>query len=229
MENKNKENTISKKLITAALSIAIALFIISGAISIPLFFRSFYYAQVDALDIPASSGYTENEIREAFDEMMDYCMGKSDTFGTGNLAWSEEGKMHFDDCKNLFTLDKIILIVSAAFILFLVLILIKTCEDKGEVWRRFLRAGLFSGAGMLFLGGILGIIGAIDFGAFFVKFHHTFFPGKDNWLFNPTKDEIIKILPEEFFRNCAIMIVSVIVLLSVLLIITGLRKWKSAK
>ena len=33
-----------------------------------------------------------------------------------------------------------------------------------------------------------------------------FFPGKDNWLFNPSTDQIIRVMPQEFFRNCAILI-----------------------
>lgn len=211
----------------------IVLFVISGAIALPLFFRSFYYAHVGWLDIPEKTGYTEEEAREAFDEMMDYCMGKSDEFGTGKLAWSEEGKSHFDDCKKLFDLDKVLLVVSAIGIGVCAAVGAggRTLSSKNETAAATRKAGsaggspgFFAGLIMLVGGAVLGALGAKDFDAFFVKFHHTFFPGKENWLFDPATDEIIKILPEEFFRNCAILIVSVIVLVSVALIVVDVLK-----
>ena len=37
-------------------------------------------------------------------------------------------------------------------------------------------------------------------------FHAIFFPGKDNWIFDPAADQIILVMPEVFFRNCALLI-----------------------
>ena len=236
------------KAIRILLVIFIILFVVSGAISLPLFFRSFYYGQIDALDIPEKTGYTVEESKEAFDEMMDYCMGKTDEFGTGILKWSDEGKSHFDDCKKLFTLDKVLLVVSAfgiaACVAFMrAVVNVRRAVVGDEVARgaavedgrglrsEILRAGFLAGLIMLIGGGVLGALGAMNFDAFFVKFHHTFFPGKDNWIFDPAKDEIIKILPETFFMNCALLIVSVIVVVSVLMIVAGVvsRKKRAAK
>ena len=53
---------------------------------------------------------------------------------------------------------------------------------------------------------VLGCLIASDFDSAFVIFHSIFFPGKDNWQFNPRTDPIIKVLPEQFFLNCAIFI-----------------------
>ena len=227
------------KAIRILLVFFIILFVVSGAISLPLFFRSFYYAQIESLGIPEKTGYTVEESKEAFDEMMDYCMGRTDEFGTGILKWSDEGKSHFDDCKKLFTLDKVLLVVSAfgiaACVAFMcALVNVRRAVDGDEAARdaavedgrglrsEILRAGLRAGLIMIIGGGVLGVLGAMNFDAFFVKFHHTFFPGKDNWIFDPSRDEIIKILPETFFMNCALLIVSVIVVVSALLIVTGL-------
>ena len=61
------------KAIRILLVIFIILFVVSGAISLPLFFRSFYYAQIDRLGIPESTGYTVEESKEAFeDALSDY-------------------------------------------------------------------------------------------------------------------------------------------------------------
>ena len=58
--------------------------------------------------------------------------------------------------------------------------------------------------------GAVGALAALDFSRAFTVFHAVFFPGKDNWLFNPATDEIILIMPERFFLNCALLIGAVL-------------------
>jgi len=65
---------------------------------------------------------------------------------------------------------------------------------------------------------IIGGLVALDFDRAFEIFHKLFFPGKDNWLFDPLKDEIINILPEEYFRNCAIAIGALVLILCIVCI-----------
>ena len=66
---------------------------------------------------------------------------------------------------------------------------------------------------------ILFAIVSINFEKAFVIFHKIFFAGKDNWTFDPRFDEIITVLPQEFFMNCAIFIGVGIIALSVGIII----------
>lgn len=230
------------KLTTVILSIVIAVFILSGSIAAPILNRSLYYSQIESLNLVERTGYSEETIRAAFDEMMDYCVGGGEDsgleFGTGDLAWSEEGKSHFDDVARLFSMDIFILEVSLGFLLlFLFSRLLIGKDDKiGEVSSqtghlanvapgslgsektRFLHPYRFLGRGPLFWGpvvmaalfAVLGAIASRDFDSFFVKFHHVFFPGKDNWIFYEDQDEIIRILPEEVFMNFAIVILVVL-------------------
>ena len=53
---------------------------------------------------------------------------------------------------------------------------------------------------------ILRIAAAIDFNAVFVKFHHIFFDN-DLWLFDPTEDYMIRMLPEGLLRICWVVLV----------------------
>lgn len=53
-------------------------------------------------------------------------------------------------------------------------------------------------------------------------FHAIFFPGKDNWLFDPATDQIIQVMPEAFFRNCAILIGLVLLACCAILILSDL-------
>ena len=84
--------------------------------------------------------------------------------------------------------------------------------------------GFWAGCG---LGGALAIAGALaalDFDRAFTVFHSIFFPGKDNWLFDPVTDPVILILPEAFFRNCAIAIVTVLLTVCIMLVVTGRKR-----
>lgn len=212
-----------KKLLSVIMSIAVAAALLSGSIAAPILVRGFYYAQIDALELEEASGLSETEIRNAYDEVLDYCTGKSDEFSAGVLPFSDEGASHFADCRKLFILDFEIFGVS--------LLLIATLT----VYRR--RRGLheFCGRSPAFWGaaGICGAIcaaaalAATDFDRAFEVFHGIFFPGKDNWIFDPKLDPIIKLMPEAFFRNCAILIALLIALVSAIIIISDLRKKKS--
>ncbi|MCD8221898.1 MAG: TIGR01906 family membrane protein [Clostridiales bacterium] len=206
-----KENNIYTGVVIAALMA----FVLSVSVAAPLVFRSFYYAHIEALDLATQSGYTSEEIREAYDEMMDFCM-KGEPFGTGVLKWSESGKDHFADCAVLFHLDFQVMLASVLILIGCLIVYRKypICS------KRFFNRGPFFWAGGLEALGFLVIAGlaALDFDRAFVIFHHLFFPGKDNWVFDPWEDEIILVLPEIFFRNCAILIVGVMFVLCAVLI-----------
>ena len=74
---------------------------------------------------------------------------------------------------------------------------------------------------------LIGLV-SIDFSKAFVIFHKIFFPGKDNWQFSQD-DEIINILPQEFFMSCAILIAVSIIAISLIIIIFQLIKRKKAR
>ena len=84
------------------------------------------------------------------------------------------------------------------------------------------RAACGLGGGIL----IVAALAATDFDRAFTIFHGVFFPGKENWLFDPATDPVILLLPEEFFRNCAIAIAASLLLLCLVLALTGRKQKK---
>ena len=111
----------SSKLATAALTVILALLVLSASIAVPILFRPFYYIQIDALRLPERTGWPEEVIREAYDEVLDFCV-LGTPFGTGELSWSESGRSHFADVRVLFRADFLVLgvtAVSAALLLLL--------------------------------------------------------------------------------------------------------------
>ena len=191
------------KLLSALTSLALAVFLVTASVAVPILWRGFYYGQIDALSLPARTGFSPEIIRGAFDEVMDYLV-LDGPFGTGALPWSQEGMAHFADCKGLFRLDFIVLGLSALFLLLMLLL----------VWRkkvslhRFLGRGPCAWAFFLMMAAVLvfGIWGLVDFESLFTAFHHAFFPGKTNWVFDYRADAIILILPEDFWARAAALV-----------------------
>lgn len=173
-----KQSTVAKNVVKGFLAFFIAVFIVTFAIAVPILFRPYYFWNVKLLNIEEESGYTYDEIKVAFSELMDYMTditGKKE-FSTGSMAFSESGKAHFEDCKKLFMLDFIALGVSAMYIA-VVTVLVKT----GKLNLRYKkRSPAFRGVvGLGAFVGVVGVWAAIDFDGFFETFHHIAFPGKN--------------------------------------------------
>ena len=94
----------SSKLLCVLLAALTGLAVLTASVAVPILCRPFYYAHIGPLKLEERTGLTEAEIKTAFDEMLDYCLG-AEEFSTGVLAWSEEGKAHFTDVRGLFLLD----------------------------------------------------------------------------------------------------------------------------
>ena len=185
------------------LSVVLALLVLSFSISVPILCRPFYYVQIDALHLPERTGWSEEVIREAYDQVLDFCVFGA-PFGTGELAWSESGRSHFADVRGLFLLDFAVLGVTAAAALALLLL----HRARGVSFHRFAGRGpaFWAGAGTAGVVLVVAGLAALDFDRAFTVFHAIFFPGKDNWIFDPATDQIILVMPEVFFRNCALLI-----------------------
>lgn len=197
----------NSKPLAVFMAIAIALALLTAAIATPILCRSFYYAHIGPMKLVERTGYTQEEIKTAFDEMLDYCLG-AEEFSTGALKWSESGKAHFTDVRVLFKLDLNILACSLGLLAALALLIRRGRLRPAPLLGRGPAFWAGAGLGSAFL--LIAALAALDFDRAFVAFHALFFPGKDNWLFDPAQDQVINILPQDFFRNCAILILAIL-------------------
>ena len=195
------------------------IFIISFSIAFVILFRPFYYLNIKLLNIEEKTGYTYSEIKDAYDDVIDYTTSNKE-FKTGNLKYSDEGYDHFRDCKILFLLDFILLAISG-IILILKRLFLKNIKIHNH------SIGYYSGISLLSIFTILLVsYFIIGFDRFFTLFHNFFFRGKANWLLDPETDEIINIFPNQFFINCSIIIILLITIISVILIINDRINYK---
>ena len=207
---------LCKNIPSMMFTLSLILFIITFSISLPIYSRSFYYMHITHMNLAEKSGFTEAQIRGAYDSVLDYLTVPAKDFSTGDLKYSSEGKDHFSDCKKLFTLNTLVFFSSV-----IVLLTLFTLKKKKvryftfSITKSFLIAGIF----LILTPLIIGVLASLDFNYAFVVFHKIFFPQKSNWIFNPRYDEIIRILPQEYFMNCAVLIGTSILFISVLLIL----------
>ena len=215
------------KGLTVFLTAVIAALVLSASIAVPLLCRPFYYAHIEALELPAYLGLEAGEIRRAFDEMMDFCIGLTEEFSTGVLPWSQSGYEHFVDVKKLFVADLWALGISVALLVGDLLLRDRRKVRPYRFWGR--GPGFWAAAGLGGVFAVVGLLAAVDFSRAFVIFHTIFFPGKTNWLFDWRTDAIILILPEVFFRNCAILIAALLLAWCGVLIVADLWLGKAMR
>lgn len=197
------------KLLALWQAVITALAVLAGSVAVPILCRPFYYAHIGALHLE-EWGLTGEEIRQVYDQMLDFCLGLCPDFAAGVLRFSDEGASHFADVGVLFRLDLRVLAVSLAA-LGVTFILCRWKKVKPYCLRGH-GPGFWAavGLGVTFLA--VGGLAALDFDRAFALFHALFFPGKTNWLFDWHTDPIILFMPEEFFRNCALLILILLLL-----------------
>lgn len=212
-----------EKALFSSICVLWMIFVLAGSIALPILLRPFYYLHIEPLHLSEESGYTVPEIKEAYDDMMDFCVFGKGEFKTGVLPYSEEGKAHFEDCAVLFRLDLVLFALSAVL---LVPAYIYVKKKKLHLKAYNHGPGSFAGYFLGFLFLMIGLLCALDFDAAFVMFHRIFFPGKTNWIFDWNKDQIIRVLPEQFFMNAGICIALMILLGCAALILYDIRRTK---
>lgn len=214
------------KILTVLMIISVLALVLTASIVLPFYCRFFYYLHIEPLGIEESSGLDREQIEAAYDGIIDYTtLGKP--FSTGGLPYTEEGESHFADVKKLFDLDLIVLLISLAIVAALAVL----SKTKVISLRRFggFPFYFYSGAVLLALMALAAAVVLINPDGAFVAFHQIFFPGKQNWIFNPETDRIITILPQQFFINAGMLIVGASALVSAALVALGVRKKKDGR
>ncbi len=195
---------VKNRILTALMIFALILFMLTFCIGLPIYFRPFYYLQIKTLGLEDATGWSYETIKTAYDEVLNFCTLAGREFSAGELEFSESGAAHFADCKVLFDLNLSVMVISAAILICLfILYKVKVFTPCRPLKRH---AYFWAAIVALALPLVIGFLAALDFDKAFEVFHAIFFPGKSNWLFNPQEDQIILIMPQEFFMNCAIFI-----------------------
>lgn len=210
---------MKKKVIHTLMALVLTLTIISVSVVFTLAFRPLYYFDINALNIPERTGYSEEMIRENYDVLIDYNLSfGDDPLEFPSLAMSESGRIHFEEVKDIFNLFKYMAIGGVLI-------------SAAGIWlmsrrKEYLYLKLTSILAVA-LPAVIGLFVAVNWDWAFVTFHHIAF-NNDYWIFDPATDPVINILPDTFFMHCALLILGCVVLGSVVcgLVYRKLRRKK---
>lgn len=216
----------------AVFSLIMGLFI--SSIMWVAFDMDYYDREYKKLNISQSTGMSQQELLNTTKELLNYIKDKRDDLNIWAVVHGQERQVfnqreiaHMVDVKNLFALGLRLRWLSFGVFALLVAFL-AWCKGK-EVLRllsaSYLRVLALFGVVLI----ILLILMSMDFTAVWNGFHYIAF-SNDLWILNPETDILIQMVPEPFFYDTVIRILSIFGLaLLILGICSGIILIKSAK
>ena len=175
------------------------LFLLSLSILLTIYLAWFLYPQeISWLHLTSRVHVQPQTIQHNFNVLMDYLTNPlNQALEMPDFPSSASGIHHFVVVKGLFHLTQGVAILTLPIFYFFW----KQVIQKGFL--SLYRRGILI---MLSLPLILGLIGVfIGFEQFFTLFHQILFVGDDTWLFDPAKDPVIFILPEDYFLHAFLL------------------------
>lgn len=197
-----------KKILNMIILISLAMFIISASVILGLKCKSIYYNDISKLNISSMSGLSEDEIKLNYDYLIDYNLNDFvGEFKLPTIKFSNDGKIHFEEVRNIFQFIKKIFYISFVISLAGIIFNIKNRSIK------FLK---YSSIMTILLPIITLIPVMINFNYFFIKFHQVVF-SNNYWIFDADIDPVIEILPQEVFLHIGVFILMIMLSISILL------------
>lgn len=197
-----------KKILNMIILISLAMFIISGSVILGLKCKSIYYNDISKLNISSMSGLSEDEIKLNYDYLIDYNLNDFvGEFKLPTIKFSNDGKIHFEEVRNIFQFIKKMFYISFVISLAGIIFNIKNRSIK------FLK---YSSIMTILLPIITLIPVMINFNYFFIKFHQVVF-SNNYWIFDADIDPVIEILPQEVFLHIGVFILMIMLSISILL------------
>ncbi|MDD3222612.1 MAG: TIGR01906 family membrane protein [Clostridia bacterium] len=203
-------------------ALALTLCIISASVVITLNFKPLYYIDMGIYNLSEETGYTDAEIRENYNALIEY----NSVFYQGELNFpslpmSKEAQIHFVEVKRIFVFIQAVLFPLSLIGSIIGIWYLKKKKQKPAYLK-------LTSVLSLALPAILGILIALNWDQFFVTFHEIFF-NNDYWIFDASTDPIILLLPDGYFMHCALMILGLIILSSLLCFILYRKKSINSK
>lgn len=197
-----------KKILNMIILISLAMFIISASVILGLKCKSIYYNDISKLNISSMSGLSEDEIKLNYDYLIDYNLNDFvGEFKLPTIKFSNDGKIHFEEVRNIFQFIKKMFYISFVISLAGIIFNIKNRSIK------FLK---YSSIMTILLPIITLIPVMINFNYFFIKFHQVVF-SNNYWIFDADIDPVIEILPQEVFLHIGVFILMIMLSISILL------------
>ena len=202
-------------------TIVLTLFLISFSVVFVLYMKPLYYADIRLLGLEKASGRSADVIRKNYDAKVSYMYlwNRTPLLTLPDFAMSQNGQIHFADCKRIFDVIQEICAVTG------ILTIISIIVHRHSLHYKYLRA---AGILTLLIPAILGILSWLNWNKVFITFHKIFFRN-NYWIFNPETDPVILILPDAFFLQCVIVIAAVLVIGAIILLVIAHKRQRKLR
>lgn len=216
-----KKGNVAGEIINILAGICVSLFSIGFSVVFVLNLTPVYSWAIDKYNLVRYTGVSAEDLMINYKGMINYLRNpfiKELKFE--DFAMSMQGKIHFEEVKNIFMNLYIMMVV--ALVIFIAL---KTINRFSVRMIRIKVLNYCANFIILLFGAITSMI-VIDFSKAFVMFHNIFF-NNSYWIFDPNTDPIIEALPEELFMVYAIIIILILIAESVLFKVIYYKKKSS--
>lgn len=197
------------KILKFIISLSISLFIITSIVIFTVKCKTLYYFDIDYLNIPKLSNMTKEDIKLNYDYLIEYNTSNRELdFKLPTLKSSTEGEIHFEEVREIFQNIKLINLITGIISIIGIFICIK---------KKNIKILKHIGMALISIPLFLMIPIIMNFEVSFKIFHEILFDN-DYWIFDPSIDPVINILPAEFFLHAGILILSLILIFSIMCI-----------
>lgn len=222
--------SISKWILFIVLYVALFITFLFSSVQAVVYFNPYFEWHYKAHDVESTTDMSIETLMEVTDNMMDYLIDRRDTLdmtaiinGEEEEVFGQREKDHMVDVKSLMVAGKKMRDISGILLIVSMLALFFLKKEWLKQWIHKLTL-FFISAFVVVL--IVGGLFASDFNKYFTMFHKIFF-SNDLWLLDPKTDILINMVPEIFFFQTVMLILSVFIIMVIGTILIGRRVEKS--
>ncbi|MBP2622373.1 TIGR01906 family membrane protein [Streptococcus oricebi] len=175
------------------------LWLLATAILLTIYLAWLLYPwEISHLQLADQLPLAPGRIQHNFNILLDYLTNPfSQRLAMPDFPSSPAGLHHFAAVKGLFHLAQLVFVLTLPSLYFSYREIIK----KGFL--PFYQRSILALMALPFALALVGFF--IGFNQFFTLFHQLLFVGDSTWLFDPARDPVILILPEEFFLHAFLL------------------------
>ncbi len=186
----------------------------------------FYEKEYQKYHVTEALSMKLEDVMKVTHYMMDYLIGKEEELsivteveGRTQDFFNDQDRFHMGEVRRLFLgglrLRNMCTLIALLLIVGLVILKVD--------WKHLIPKAYFRGLlGLLVVGALLAGAFTVDFTRCFTIFHEIFFDN-DLWMFNPSEDYMIRMLPEGFFsdmvRRIGVTFMAMVLALAVIFVI----------
>ncbi len=214
------------------LGILLSIILLFTCVEIVAFNLNHYEKSFEKYNITEATGMDKENLDHTIEDLLEYL--KDDRYeldtkavikGEERQVFGNREKLHMVDVKDLFVKGR--LLRNTSIILFGIISFVLIKKDK--YWKKsFFKTLIYSAIVNIALLITLLLLMFIDFYKYFTYFHLIFF-NNDLWILDPKTDVLIQMVPEGFFYDTAVKIVSYFVGSLVFLGLLGAYSFRKIK